>query len=155
MKDVPSYRPELSDSHKLSLCLPARDNLVRCLWWREVDSNHRSQRRQIYSLLPLATRESLQQWSWREELNPQPADYKSAALPIELRQHTWCLRAESNCRHEDFQSSALPTELPRQIDGDPGRIRTCDLLIRSQTLYPAELRSQLIKTRMFLTIVRN
>ena len=27
------------------------------------------------------------QWSWREELNPQPADYKSAALPIELHQH--------------------------------------------------------------------
>ena len=25
-------------------------------------------------------------WSWREELNPQPADYKSAALPIELHQ---------------------------------------------------------------------
>ena len=26
-------------------------------------------------------------WSWRMESNPQPADYKSAALPIELRQH--------------------------------------------------------------------
>ena len=26
-------------------------------------------------------------WSWRLESNPQPADYKSAALPIELRQH--------------------------------------------------------------------
>ena len=26
-------------------------------------------------------------WSWREESNPQPADYKSAALPVELRQH--------------------------------------------------------------------
>ena len=25
-------------------------------------------------------------FSWREELNPQQADYKSAALPIELRQ---------------------------------------------------------------------
>ncbi len=29
------------------------------VWWREMDSNHRSRRRQIYSLLPLATRESL------------------------------------------------------------------------------------------------
>ena len=27
------------------------------------------------------------EWSWRWDLNPQPADYKSAALPIELRQH--------------------------------------------------------------------
>ena len=70
-------------------------------------------RRQIYSLFPLATRESLQGrsvsaspkihllpciwsfllcrsihclWSWRWDSNPQPADYKSAALPIELRQ---------------------------------------------------------------------
>lgn len=25
-------------------------------------------------------------WSWREDLNSQPADYKSAALPIELHQ---------------------------------------------------------------------
>ena len=25
--------------------------------------------------------------SWRRELNPRPADYKSAALPTELRQH--------------------------------------------------------------------
>lgn len=29
-------------------------------------------------------------------------------------------------------------------NGDPDRIRTCGLLIRSQTLYPAELRSQFI-----------
>ena len=57
--------------------------------------------RQIYSLLPLATREpthmklplshpsagSKEEWSWRWDSNPQPADYKSAALPIELRQH--------------------------------------------------------------------
>ena len=27
------------------------------------------------------------EWSWRWDSNPQPADYKSAALPIELRQH--------------------------------------------------------------------
>ena len=34
-------------------------------WWRGVDSNHRSLGRQIYSLLPLATREPLQKkWSW-------------------------------------------------------------------------------------------
>ena len=26
-------------------------------------------------------------WSWRTELNPRPADYKSAALPAELHQH--------------------------------------------------------------------
>ena len=37
-------------------------------WWERVDSNHRSQRQQIYSLPPLATRErshmKLKCWSW-------------------------------------------------------------------------------------------
>ena len=45
--------------------------------------------RQIYSLLPLAARQPpriLRKWSWQSESNQQPADYKSAALPIELCQ---------------------------------------------------------------------
>ena len=33
-------------------------NLVD-FWWRGVDSNHRSNKQQIYSLSPLATREPL------------------------------------------------------------------------------------------------
>ena len=83
-------------------------------------------------------------WSRRLESNPQPADYKSAALPVELHQHGWCLGAESNHRHRDFQSLALPTELPRHFKaclaanicyqtgflwkgGDPERSRTVDL----------------------------
>ena len=56
-------------------------------------------RQQIYSLPPLTAREprhnlfkhprlsAILPWSWRWDLNPQPADYKSAALPVELRQH--------------------------------------------------------------------
>ncbi len=57
-------------------------------WWGKVDSNHRSRRQQIYSLSPLATREfpHIQMWSWWTDLNPRPADYKSAALPTELHQ---------------------------------------------------------------------
>ena len=53
-----------------------------------MDSNHRRQSRQIYSLLPLATREPthINLWTWWSESNQQPADYKSAALPIELHQ---------------------------------------------------------------------
>src|SRR5206468_12801218 len=58
--------------------------------------------RQIYSLLRLTaslprqlcvletkcflTLTNVCRWSWRRELNPRPADYKSAALPTELRQ---------------------------------------------------------------------
>ena len=28
-----------------------------------------------------------------------------------------------------------------ELDGTPGRIRTCDLLLRRQTLYPSELQA--------------
>ena len=30
-------------------------------------------------------------WSWRRELNPRPSDYKSDALPTELRQRLFIL----------------------------------------------------------------
>ena len=58
-------------------------------WWGKVDSNHRRHCQQIYSLSPLATREfpHMKFWSWWTDLNPRPADYKSAALPAELHQH--------------------------------------------------------------------
>ena len=62
-------------------------------WWERVDSNHRSEAQQIYSLPPLATRELSHiklksvKWSWWTDSNPRPADYKSAALPTELHQH--------------------------------------------------------------------
>lgn len=78
--------------------------------------------RQIYSLIPLAAREPLQmqllalrhsrqtvKWSWREELNPRPADYKSAALPTELRQpfHNHRLTWSANIR-ESFITAQHP-----------------------------------------------
>ena len=54
----------------------------------------------------------LEEESWRWDLNPQPADYKSAALPIELRQH-----------------EALPDIVQRihPKSGDPEGARTLDL----------------------------
>ena len=64
-------------------------------WWAEVDSNHRSRRRQIYSLIHLAALESAHMklcgvlWSRWLDSNPQPADYKSAALPIELHRRVF------------------------------------------------------------------
>ena len=36
----------------------SRIKMIRLFWWGEVDSNHRSRGRQIYSLFPLAARES-------------------------------------------------------------------------------------------------
>ena len=59
-----------------------------------MDSNHRRRSQQIYSLSPLATWVLLhmqldgRRWSWWTDSNPRPADYKSAALPAELHQHS-------------------------------------------------------------------
>ena len=41
----------------------------------------------VCSLWPLGNPSVFNQWSRRWDSNPQPADYKSAALPIELRRH--------------------------------------------------------------------
>ncbi len=61
----PPYRSYLGKAFFIGLILAA----YRCkkassmswlkIWWRGTDSNHRRQCRQIYSLLPLATREPL------------------------------------------------------------------------------------------------
>ena len=56
--------------------------VLTMLWWGRTDSNHRSETQQIYSLPPLATRELPHIWSFMSESNQQPADYKSAALPL-------------------------------------------------------------------------
>ena len=42
---------------------------------------------QIYSLPRLATSLPLQKWCRNQDLNPEPTDYKSVALPIELFRH--------------------------------------------------------------------
>ena len=49
------------------------------IWWRRMDSDHRSETQQIYSLPPLATRELLQ-------------IYKAKSLFIELPQQISCER---------------------------------------------------------------
>lgn len=43
--------------------------------------------------------------SWRWDLNPQPAVYKTAALPVELRQRRSCLREKVT--PERFELSRL------------------------------------------------
>lgn len=48
--------------------------------------------RGIYSPLQLPLCDTPRKWvCWRKELNPQPSDYKSGALPIELRQQSLIL----------------------------------------------------------------
>ena len=60
-------------------------------------------------------------WSWWSESNQQPADYKSAALPIELHQHIF----KCNCLY-----------------GASGRNRTTDTGIFSPLLYRLSYRGK-------------
>ena len=89
------FETEKSPQTRMNTKKNVPDSKIRhIIWWRRVDSNHRSKKQQIYSLSPLATRElphsvDIQfccDWSWWTDLNPRPADYKSAALPTELHQ---------------------------------------------------------------------
>ena len=63
------------------------------LWCRGQDSNLRKALAcRVYSPVPLTTRPPLHAlsngcWSRRRDLNPRPSDYKSDALPTELRRH--------------------------------------------------------------------
>lgn len=52
-------------------------------------------------------------WSWRQDSNPRPSDYKSLALPTELRQLTifWSGKRGSNPQPTAWKAVALPIEL--------------------------------------------
>ena len=71
----PNYNPKVEFIIKINeyLYKNAKKNTTLCVnfcikvvfWWAEVDSNHRSRRRQIYSLIHLATLESARiECSW-------------------------------------------------------------------------------------------
>jgi hypothetical protein len=50
-------------------------------------------------LLRLAARSGSSIWSWRRDLNPRPSDYKSDALPAELRQRAMGIMAHAPIEH--------------------------------------------------------
>ncbi len=61
---------------------------------------------QILALARTHARKPPQLWSWRRESNPRPSDYKSDALPTELRQQTGENRAFAQTYPSDpFQMS--------------------------------------------------
>ena len=105
-------------------------------WWEVRDSNPGSLPTTDLQSAPFGRSGNLPYWSWREESNLQPADYKSAALPLSHASiFKWCSRADSNRRHMDFQSNALPAELPEQNQsGGTSRTRTLDRPVMSRML---------------------
>ena len=117
--------------------IPIRGSTL--IWWRGVDSNHRRRSRQIYNLIPLATREPLQKLSglfcWRIKAlsmrqTPKTAPYlafqhadmatgnsvwgQNKGLSSGQPPNIWCRHHESNAGPTDYKSVALPTELCRQ-----------------------------------------
>ena len=139
---IPRFERLPKTTHKKDI-----PNGMSFLWWAEVDSNHRSRRRQIYSLIHLATLESAHNFSvatsllccgagdWTRTHNLLITNQLLCQLSYT---GVWCLEVESNHRQTDFQSVALPTELSRHIvarffrnglffNGDPERARTVDL----------------------------
>ena len=61
---------------------------IERFWWEGVDSNHRRRQPADLQSAPFSHLGTLPcfKWSWWTDLNPRPADYKSAALPTELHQ---------------------------------------------------------------------
>ena len=64
-------------------------------------------------LLRLVARSRLRFWSWRRDLNPRPSDYKSDALPAELRQRA----ALFGLRPDKQTPPCLPGQLSRVAQG--------------------------------------
>ena len=74
------------DKKRLQFCIKITVFFGGRGWIRTTESG--AGRFTVCSLWPLGNPSILfySIWSWRWDLNPQPADYKSAALPIELLQ---------------------------------------------------------------------
>ena len=131
---------------------PPRDN--KKYEWAGVDSNHRSNLQQIYSLSPLATREPthfiklfpIKRKCRCSDSNRKPADYKSAALPIEPYRH--CYVPHSPCmipKRGRFVNSFLnffppraahKTVLFRLLNGRETPLRDADSIHRNSCPLP-------------------
>ena len=62
--------------------------------WGRADSNRRTPKRGDLQSPAIAAMRHPQMWErecWRKELNPQPSDYKSGALPLSYASEEWNL----------------------------------------------------------------
>src|SRR5207248_6578642 len=83
------------------------------LWCRGEDSNlRRALARRVYSPVPLTTRPPLPAlsngcWSRRRDLNPRHSDYKSDALPTELRRPAYRQSSASSGKTRILPTASL------------------------------------------------
>ena len=68
-------------------------------------------------------------WSWRQDLNPQPTDYKSVALPIELRQRARISVREGRAPCQLIRSAGFAADRPRRAQQELQR-RICVSILR-------------------------
>ena len=86
-----------------------------------------------------------------QPLGPEPSALPSCAtsrdiiksLAIQDFNFRWSGKQDLNLQPLGPKPSALPSCAISRLSGAPEGIRTPDLLVRSQTLYPAELRAHL------------
>src|SRR5581483_12326325 len=76
--------------------------------------------RQKPAMPPRACVSSPLSWSWRRDSNPRPSDYKSDALPAELRQ-----QLEGSSPSQADTSPLFPSLCPGQFTKLPQRQPTC------------------------------
>ncbi len=66
-------------------------------------------------MIKIKAMKSKKLWSWIWDSNPQPADYKSAALPIELIQHTKLNLKLCNNLYTNFLTFKIKNFIKRKI----------------------------------------
>ena len=105
-------------------------------WWRRVDSNHRSESQQIYSLPPLATRELLHvNLSAPRKSQPRP---EGVSRRRRVSRGNWFpLEGASFAKRKIFRRKS-------KRPGAGGRTRTPDRLITNQLLYQLSYTSVLL-----------
>ena len=86
-------------------------------------------------------------WGGRWDLNPRQPESQSGALPTELRPPFELILPSKNFRTYTLRRP-LPVRKHQDLNGASGRIRTCDPRLRRPLLYPAELRTQIVRIRI-------
>ena len=89
------------------------------------------------SILEPSSRKQMVEGGRFELPNPKERIYSpprlATSLPLQLKEK-WCRQEDSNLRPPDYESGALPTELYRRVGGEPSRVRTEGLPIKSRPL---------------------